>query len=283
MMRLRTMTLAGIGLCAVVIASHAAAAQSTDSVRATQDSVDPRAAQPERPTVATHAYTVAPGYAEIEAGIQDAKPSGETAFAAPLVIKLGVLPRLQLELQGGYTRVGSASGEVSGAGDFALALKQRVLDHAPVLADFSIQATIKFPTGAAGVTTGTTDESILLISSRQIGATEIDLNAGYTHRSGDGSAAPTAATLLTASLGRPIRGALGAVAETFAYPGTGGPAGASTGIGFLVGPTLQVRPWLVLDAGAILNIRNLGANAAYAGLTYNAGRIPGLSARRRKS
>ena len=28
----------------------------------------PRTANPERPTVATHAYTVAPGYAELEQG-----------------------------------------------------------------------------------------------------------------------------------------------------------------------------------------------------------------------
>jgi len=35
----------------------------------------------------------------------------------------------------------------------------------------------------------------------------------------------------------------------------------------------------VLDAGAILNVRNLGANALYAGATYNAGRIPGFATR----
>ncbi|HEY8309423.1 MAG TPA: hypothetical protein VIG47_02650 [Gemmatimonadaceae bacterium] len=263
---------------AVVAFQHATPvqAQSRDSVATAQDSTDPHAAQPERPTVATHAYTVTPGYVEIEAGIQDAHPSGSSTFAAPIVIKLGVFPRLQLELQSNYSRAKSAGGEISGVGDFAIALKQRVLDHAPVLADFSIQGTIKFATGAAGVTTGTTDESILLISSRQIGAAEIDLNAGYTHRSGDGSVAPTSATLLTASFGVPIRGGFGAVAETFAYPGTSGLAGTPTSIGFLVGPTLQARPWLVFDAGAILNVRNLGANAAYAGVTYNAGHIPGF-------
>ncbi len=31
---------------------------------------DPHAVQPERPTVATHAYTVAPGWVEIEAGVE---------------------------------------------------------------------------------------------------------------------------------------------------------------------------------------------------------------------
>ncbi len=244
--------------------------------------MDPRAVQPERPTVATHAYTTAPGYVEIEAGVQDARPMGATQFSAPIVVKIGIAPRLQLELQGGYVHYDvpgfSNIENITNAGvtDLAIALKQRVIDAAPVVHDLSVQGSIKFATGSRDVGTGTTDLSLLLISSRPIGAAELDLNAGYTHRSGDGVLIPTSATLLAASFGTPIRGRLGGVAELFSYPGTGGPAGASSAVGFLFGPTLQVRPWLVLDAGAILNVRNLGANAAYAGLTYNAGRIPGF-------
>jgi len=234
---------------------------------------DPRTAQPERPTVATHAYTVAPGYLEIEAGVQDARPSGATQLAAPVVVKIGLARRLQLELQGGYARATTAASISSGASDVAVALKGRVLDGAPLLHDFSVQGAIKLATGARDVGTGTTDLSLLLISSRPIGAVELDLNAGYTRRSGAGTVVPTAAALLTASLGAPIRGAVGGVAELFAYPSTSGAAGMGTQVGFLVGPTLQLHPWLVLDAGAILNVRNLGANALYAGVTYNAGRL----------
>lgn len=251
-------------------------AQSPDSARATPAESDPHAVQPERPTVATHAYTIAPGYVEIEAGVQDAQPRNATQFVAPLVVKLGVLPRLQLELQTGYVRNSALGATKSGANDVAIALKQRVLDAAPILHDFSIQGSVKLATGAHDIGTGTTDVSLLLISSRQLGPAEVDINAGYTHRTGDGTVAPTNATLLTVSTGSPIRGPVGGAAELFAYPGTGGAAGSSTAIGFLFGPTLQVRPWLVLDAGAILNVRNMGSNAVYAGLTYNVGRIPGL-------
>jgi hypothetical protein len=229
--------------------------------------------------VATHAYTVAPGYLEIEAGVQGARPGGATQLAAPVAIKIGVAPRLQLELQGGYLHdavAGAPGAPVAGATDLAVALKQRVLDAAPLVHDFSVQGSIKLATGARDVGTGTTDLSILLISSRPLGAAEVDLNAGYTHRSGDGMILPTSATFLTASFGTPIHGAVGGVVELFAYPGTGGPAGAPTMAGFLFGPTLQLRPWLVLDAGAILDVRNMGANAVYAGMTYNVGRIPGL-------
>ena len=236
---------------------------------------NPRTVQPERPTVATHAYTVAPGYLEIEAGVQDARPGNASQFAAPVVAKIGLAPRLQLELQGGYARRSAPGETTAGATDLSVALKQRLLDAAPVVHDFSVQGSVKFATGARDVGTGTTDVSVLLISSRPIGAAELDLNAGYTHHSGDGATVPASATLLTASVGSPIRGKLGGVAEVFGYPGTDGAMRTSTQVGFLFGPTLQTKPWLVLDAGAILNVRNLGANAIYVGVTYNAGRLPG--------
>jgi hypothetical protein len=196
------------------------------------------------------------------------------------VLKIGLLPRLQAELQTGYVR-DVAQRTTAGLGDFGIALKQRLLDAAPFVHDFSVQATLKLATGARDVGTGTTDLSLLLISSRPIAAGELDLNAGYTHRSGDGSSAPTSATLLTASLGEPLFGAMSGVVELFTFPGTSGPAGAPTTVGFLVGPTFQARPWLVVDVGAILNVEHMAGNAAYAGVTYNAGRIPGFPAMRR--
>jgi hypothetical protein len=245
---------------------------------------DPRAAQPERPTVATHAYTVAPGYVEIEAGVQDMRPNATSQLAIPIVIKIGIVPRLQVEIQGGYARnttQGPPSTVDAGAGDIAIALKQRVLDAAPVVHDFSVQGSMKFASGARGVGTGTTDLSLLLISSRPIRMGELDLNAGYTRRSGNGTTAPVSATLLTASFGGPIHGRVGGVAELFNYPGTGGTSGAPPEIGFLTGPTLQVHPWLVFDAGVILNVQYMGGNAAYAGVTCNAGRLPGFPVPRR--
>ncbi len=255
--------------------------QATDSAHTPAAAVlDPRAVRPERPTVATHAYAVAPGYVEVEAGVQDARPGGVTQFTAPLVVKIGIVPRLQLELQGGYVRNG-ATDAASGVSDVAVALKQRLVDAVAVLGDIAVQGTVKLPTGSRDVGTGTTDLSLLLISSRPMGDAELDLNAGYTHRSGNGTVIPTSATLVTASFGTPVSGLIGAVAELFGYPATSGPSGAPTAVGFLFGPTLQVRPWLVLDAGAILNVRNMGANAAYAGVTYNVGRIPGFPVLRR--
>src|SRR2546427_13300873 len=68
----------------------------------------PHAANPERPTVATHAYTVAPGYVELEQGVR-AQGLGnfrdQTSWEVNL--KIGVARALQLGLFcTGYKRPG---------------------------------------------------------------------------------------------------------------------------------------------------------------------------------
>ncbi|MDQ6738460.1 MAG: hypothetical protein M3Z30_12270, partial [Gemmatimonadota bacterium] len=118
-----------------------------------------------------------------------------------------------------------------------------------------------------------------LISSRMLGSVELDLNAGYTRRSGDGSVAPINSTVLTASLGGAIAGPLGGTVELFGYPATSGASGSPTSLGSVVALTYALQKWLVLDAGAIVNVRNLGANALVAGFTYNMGRVPGFPAK----
>src|SRR3989442_9461915 len=83
----------------------------------------PHAANPERPTVATHAYTVAPGYVELEQGVR-AQGLGnfrdQTSWEFNL--KSGVARPRQLGLFGtGYNRTGQGNG----VGDVGVALKLR--------------------------------------------------------------------------------------------------------------------------------------------------------------
>jgi hypothetical protein len=238
---------------------------------------DPGAAQPERPTIATHAYTVARGYAETEIGIQaTALDDSGALLAVPLLLKVGLGRGVQLDIDVPMAAtVGSTNATGAGLADWALGVKARVAHAAPLLADLSFQSTLKFPTGSTSANrgTGTTDVSLLLISSRRLGSVSLDLNAGWTVRSGDGTVAPRRATLWTVSTGFPVHDGLGWDAEVFGYPGTHGPAGQRAAIGLLTGPAFTVRPSLVLDAGVIINLRALGANSAYAGFTRNFGRI----------
>ena len=101
----------------------------------------------------------------------------------------------------------------------------------------------------------------------------MDLNYGYTHRGGDGTHTPRNVSVWTASFGGPARGRLGWVAELYGYLATAGPAGTAAIEAFLVGPTIAVRDWLALDAGAIVPLAGPQPRALYAGAVYNVGRL----------
>ena len=235
---------------------------------AAQEVRSPHDAQPERPTVATHAGTVAPGWLEIEIGIERDDPDPESvSLSTPTLLKLGVASHLQFDLS--LTTVQPSSDRSFGIGDAAVGLKWRLLDGAPLLGDFAVQPSLKFPTGSMseGTGSGTTDLSLLLISSHVLGPVALDVNVGYTRRSSSGEAAN--AMLWTVSTGTTVSGPWTVAAEVFGYPGFAGPGS----VGFLAGPTYTVRRWLVVDAGFIARVSGPQSPALYAGLTWNIGRV----------
>jgi len=234
---------------------------------------DPRAVQPERPTVATHAGTVSRGWLEIESGVErDQVDAHSTAFASPTVFKVGITSHAQLGLFANLLR---APGRSLTLDDVALGLKWRLLDDAPLVGDFALLPIVKFPIRSSDGSTGTTDVSLVAISSHQFGAVAMDLNAEYTRRTGDGSISPKNGTLWTASFGGPVARGIGWVGELFGLPATSGPAGEDATIALLAGPTFLARSWLSLDAGVIVPIRGPQAHALYAGVVYNVGRLWG--------
>jgi hypothetical protein len=261
-----------VGAVAVVclIGPHTLVAQQTPTPLA--DSIGQRRVQPERPTVATHAGTVAPGFLEIESGVQRDRVTAATAFSTPTVFKIGLGSHVQLGIFSSLIRPPSGSAAL---GDVAAGVKWRLADDAPVLGDFALLPTIKFPTGSSsrGTGTGTTDVALYAISSRQFGDVAMDLNVGYTHRSGDGTVAPKSATLWTVSFGGPFTDPFGWTVECFGYPATSGPAGQPSVVALLAGPTVLVREWLSLDAGLIVPISGPQPHALYAGVVYNVGRL----------
>ena len=237
---------------------------------------NPHAAQPERPTVATHAYTVAPGWIEVEAGSQrQAEGALADRLALPIVVKIGLSSRLQLGVAPGWQREAEGGGAQAGVTDLVIALKWRLTDDAPVIGAFAIQPGVSLPSGSAdaGRGSGTMAVSVLLVSSRRIGNVSIDLNAGYTRLGGESASFPRNSTVWAAATAVPVAGRLGWAAEVFGYPGTSGPAGAPPVVAFLTGPTFALKPSLVLDAGTIFDIEGWGGTAIYAGLTWNIGRL----------
>ena len=238
--------------------------------------VNPHAAQPERPTVATHAYTVAPGWIEIEAGVQR-QQEGALAdrIAVPILFKIGVGERLQFDVAPAWQRDAQGGSAQQGLTDLLVGLKCRIADRAPVVGALAIQGTVSLPTGSAdaGRGSGKSAVNVLVISSHRLGPLSLDVNAGYTRLGGESPVAPRDSTVWTAATGLPIAGPLGWAAEVFGFPGTSGPNGQAPVVAVLTGPTLAVRPSLVVDAGVILDVVRFGGTAAYAGVTWNIGRL----------
>src|SRR5438128_381990 len=94
---------------------------------------DPHAAQPERPTVATHAGTVAPGWTELEAGAEfDDYADQSRGLVTPILLKTGLAPRVQLSIQALLVRaLGESATEI---GDLFVGVKWRLAEDAPVVA-----------------------------------------------------------------------------------------------------------------------------------------------------
>ena len=278
-MRAREIAWAAVVLAAIASGATAGRAQGANSAAVGKDSAqsadDPHAAQPERPTVATHAGTVAPGWVEIEAGVEHDDLDGAHTLLTPTVVKFGIATRVQLEVAGTFQHHSGTIPDYSGIGDVSAALKWRALEHAPVLGNFALQPSLKLPSGSAshGTGTGTTDVGLLLISSHDWGDYALDINVGYTRRSGDGTVAPKDATLWTVSSGGPIYRSLGWVVELFGNPRTTGPVGVDGTVALLTGPTYTLEKWLVLDAGAIVPLTGPQPHALYGGLTWNIGKL----------
>lgn len=264
----------GVWLFGLVAVATSFSLGAQTAIQSTRDSTarDPWSVQPERPTVATHAGTVTRGWVELEEGGEwDKAPDGERSFFAPTNLKVGLASRAQLNVLVSLI-TDPARGTSLAVSDVTFGVKYRIVDDAPVVGDFAILPAIKLPSASTSFAgTGTTDFSVLLISSHEFGPVAMDLNVGQTWRGGDGTSAPKRASLWTASFGFPIQGSLGAVAEVFGYPRTTGPVGAKGTAALLVGPTYLARKWLAFDSGIIVPIAGDQPHAIYVGFVWNLG------------
>lgn len=270
-------------VCAFLLAALAICPDLGAQVTTDSTPRDPHAVQPERPTVATHAGTVARGWVELEEGAEwDKAPDGARSFLAPTNLKIGLASHAQLNLLVNLVSDRSLGGRSFAAGDLTIGVKYRIVDDDRILGDFAILPAIKLPTASSGGGgTGTTDFSLLLISSHQIGPVAMDLNVGQTRRGGDGTTAPKTAGIWTASFGFPISGPVGATVEVFGYPRTTGPLGEKGTAALLIGPTYLLREWLAFDAGIIARLTGPQPRAIYTGFVWNVGCImPGRACRK---
>lgn len=224
----------------------------------------PRAANPERPTVATHAYTVAPGYAELEQGARAFGVSdlGE-ATSWDFNLKIGVRPGVQLGLFGaGYVRTEAGSG----VGDVGVSLKlsQAISPKAAI----AIVPAVTVPSGDAGrgLGAGQTLGSLVGVFSADLPqGFHFDANAGPV---GIGAGKPQWFT----SVGLAHGGVSGVGVATELFDFAVGAAGPRQR-GFLAALMVTVVEWAVVDAGVVRGLVDGTPDQVFLGLTTNLGRI----------
>jgi hypothetical protein len=224
---------------------------------------DPHAVQPERPTIATHAGTVAPGWFEFETGVERHHADhSSSVFATPTVFKFGIAPRAQFSFGGAIVNTDAGTG----SGDLFVGVKLRLLEDAPIVGDFAILPSIIFPTGSVGrgFGGGKRQGGLLFISSHQFGDVAMDINFGYDAP----HSWPQHLGLWTFSFGGPIHGRLGWTLEGFGFNDADGPRAA-----LLAGPTYLAANWLSFDTGLIVPLHGPQLHALYAGTVCNVGRF----------
>ena len=247
--------LAGAGL---VVRSGSAYAQRDDL----------HTAQPERPSVATHAHTVSTGWLEIEIGGEHDRLNGESQGSRlPFAAKIGLAKRVQFSVLGAVER---PPGSGLALPDVTLGVKWQFASQMPGIGALAILPTVTLPLDSMS---GRTGVGIVGIASRDFGVMALDVNVGYS-RTNASDAAPTSHETFWAAAGSGAFNArVGWTAELFGSPRVDIPETRDTIVAVLFGPSFTARPWLVFDTGVIVPVTGPQPRAFYVGAVWNAGRL----------
>ena len=227
---------------------------------------------PYRPSVSTPAALSAPGWLEIEAGLQhDHGAAGSRRDSVPTTFKLAFSPDWGIRIgQEAWVRQGDDSGHVSGIGDTSVVLKRRFeIDEKQA---FGLEAGVTAPTGRRGIgsSSGKPDYGLNAIYSADLGDWHTDLNLVTTRLGRADPGASRGQLLWAASLSRALNDRWGVVGE---FSGTH-QSGTESTRQFLVAASCNVGKSLTLDAGAARSLRS-GAPvwSAFTGFTWLAAKL----------
>ncbi len=223
----------------------------------------PRAANPERPTFATHAYAMAPGYVELEQGLRVEGGAGD-ATAWDYNLKIGVVRQVQFAFFGtGFIHT-SAGG---GVGDVGVTLK--LSTSVSPRATLALASSVTFPTGDAdaGRGAGRTQGGVLAVASvdafRKL---HVDLNLGPVAL---GAGASPARWFHSVGAGVAL-GRYGLATELY---GVTAGAGESAEGGALGAVTVRPAEWIVVDAGGSVGLWRETPHLVFVGVTTNLGAV----------
>lgn len=233
---------------------------------------DAPAVTPYRPSVSTPAALSAPGWLEVEAGLQRSRADDpQRRDTLPYTLKLAFTPDWGLRLGGdAFVRQLNADGSrASGAGDITVVLKRRFAVDSD--SAFGAELGVKIPTARADLGTGHTDVGINGIYSADFGSNwHVDVNATATHLGGTVAGQSAWQKGWAVAISRSLTDRWGVVGE---LSGT-----QRSGVGrtsqALVATSYSISPALVVDAGVSKGLNAAsGGWSVFTGLTFLAARL----------
>jgi hypothetical protein len=253
---------AGVALLAVLAFSGCAPAQSAS------DADNEPAANPGRPTVSTPATLTPVGYLQFETGALGAQRSGEFADRTGLneVIKFAPLSRLQFLVET-EPLVFSDLGDHNSRDPGGIALGLQVVlvpgkGHRPTIAASYFRSV--YGGTAPDLDIGSSRNSGIVLFSTDLGRFHVDTN--YIFNEEIDQAVHRGQFGQTLSVSHPVKGKLGFGAEFWHFTQ---PFLKSNCAGLLLGPTYNLRPNLVFDAGFNRGLTSTSTRwEFFAGVTY---------------
>jgi hypothetical protein len=227
---------------------------------------------PYRPSVSTPAALSAPGWLEVEAGVQNSRADDPTRRASlPYTLKLAFTPDWGIRIGGDaiVDQVGADGSGLRGGGDTTAVLKRRfAIDEASA---FGLELGAKLPTARAGLGSGHSDAGVNGIYSSDI--TEdwhTDINLLGTHIGGVGAGVSHWQKSWAAALSRNLTGQWGVVGELSGTQQTGV---ARTTQG-LVAASYALARAVTLDIGVSRGLSTAsGGWSVFSGITFLAAHL----------
>lgn len=228
---------------------------------------------PYRPSVSTPAALSAPGWLEIEAGLEHDRIGAARRDSVPFTFKLAFTPDWGVRVGGEAAVRQSPAGQpsTSGFGDTSVVLKRRfAIDDAQAA---GLEAGVTVPTARHGIGSGSgkADVAINAIYSADFaGAWHTDLNLVTTRLGQTDPGTARTQVLWAAALSRALDERWGVVGELSGTHQRGAPGTSQ----FLVAASCNVSKRLTFDAGAARSLRSgPPVWSAFTGLTWLAARL----------
>lgn len=227
---------------------------------------------PYRPSVSTPAALSAPGWLEVEVGVQSSRAQDPTRRdSLPYTIKLAFTPDWGIRIGGDavVNQVSADDSRVRGGGDTTVVLKRRIAFSNE--SAFGLEFNAKLPTGRAGLSSGHSDFGVNGIYSADFAdGWHTDINLLATHLGGVDSGGSPWKTGWAVALSRNLTERW-AVAGEFSGTHQGGGGRTSQA---LVAASYALSRAVTLDIGASKGLSAAsGGWAVFSGLTFLAAHL----------